>query len=283
MMVLQQGGTIMKLRRYWAVAEDHATDAKGRHLKLRKWGGSNESREDAMRDAKSALAQLKQRVSQLEVRRDLDDYAYSMRDVPEELVKEMGKSAGITRNGKGCLVLNTENAVFADIDIRGPGLFDKLFGKDKDGTKKHIDKLQQWLSERPQIGVRVYRTRNGLRYLFTHALLPVNDESIGWLKDLGSDRLYVQLCKNQKSFRARLTPKPHRVACERPPGHYPYEEAESRDAFAHWLSNYEHQSQGFAVCRFVGSFGSSSIHRDIAEIVKEHDRMTRCDSELPLA
>lgn len=272
----------MKLRKYWAVTEDHAADAKGRHLKLRKWGGSNESTEDALKEAKRALEQLKQRVSQLEIRA-FDDYSYSMRDVPEELVREMGKSAGITRNGKGCLVLNTENTVFADIDIRGPGLLDKLFGKDKDGTKKHLDKLQQWLETRPQMGVRVYRTRAGLRYLFTHAPQAVNDESLGWLKDLGSDRLYVRLCRNQKSFRARLTPKPHRVNCERPPGHFPYEEPESRSAFAHWLSNYERESQGYAVCRFIGTFGSSSIHRELSEIVKEHDKLTRCDSALPLA
>ncbi len=144
----------MKLCKYWDVAETSAPDAEGKTLRLRKWGGSNTSAEDAKRAAKQALDELVRRVASASFRRD--DYSYSMRDVPEELVREIGTNAGVTRNGKGCLVLNTPDAMFVDIDISGPGFFAKLFGATRESEeKKRIGVLKDYLVQNPDAGVRI--------------------------------------------------------------------------------------------------------------------------------
>ena len=272
----------MKLCKYWDVAETAAPDAAGKTMRLRKWGGSNTSAEDAKRAAKQALDDLVRRVASASFRRD--DYSYSMRDVPEQLVQEISATAGVTRNGKGCLVLNTADAVFADIDIPEPGFFAKLFGASRENAqKKCIATLKEFLVRHPDAGVRIYSTKAGLRYLFTHAPRPVSDETIGWLRELGSDKLYVQLCRNQKCYRARLTPKPFRIGCGRITGHYPFATPALQDGFRRWLEMYDRNSQSYAVCEFIGAEGNSCVHPDIAPLVKIHDAATRIAEPLPLA
>lgn len=273
----------MKLCRYWAVAEAHATDAKGKHLRLRKWGASNESHAAAQQEAERAVAELKARVDGRGFGRE-DDYAYSLRDVPEELIRALGDGSGITRNAKGCLVLNTQKAFFADVDVKEPGGIAKLFGASREKEEgRYLALLKNFLAQRPEAGARVYRTKAGLRYLFTHAPLPVNDETLGWLKDLGSDKLYVRLCKNQDCYRARLSPKPWRIGLGPIQGHYPYEDPAHRQAFESWLRVYEDKSRPFGVCRLLAAEGESRVHHALEDIVAEHDCMTRAQEDLPLA
>ena len=272
----------MKLCKYWDVAETSAPDAEGKTLRLRKWGGSNTSMEEAGRAAKQALEGLVQRVASESFRRD--DYSYSMRDVPEELIREIGATAGVTRNGKGCMVLNTAEAMFVDIDIAGPGFFAKLFGATRESEeKKRIAALKEYLAQNPDAGARIYRTRGGLRYLFTHAPQPVNDAAIALLRQLGSDKLYVQLCRNQSCYRARLTPKPFRIGCPRIEGHYPYATPALQDGFKRWLEMYTRNSGGYAVCEFLESLGNGRIHPAIAPVMAEHDTASRAATTLPLA
>lgn len=273
----------MRLCRYWAAVEDTATDAKGRVLKLRKWGGSNDNRDAALREARSALELLKARVTQLDVRNPYDDYGYSLRDTPEELVSMLDEDAGITRNRGGCLVLNAKNAFFADVDIVPPGFFARLFGKRAKDENACIEELRGWLSARPQFGARVYRTKKGLRYLFTHKPLPVNDETLGWLAELGSDKLYTRLCRGQRCYRARLSPKAFRVGVKALDVQYPYEAPAERESFDTWLREYENRSAGHAVCKLICVIGAESVHKDLKAVVETHDKMTLCDSELPLA
>ncbi len=273
----------MKLCRYWAVAEATATGKPGQALRLRKWGGSNTSMEEARKTASVALEAMRRKVEGIGFNLQ-DDYSYSMREVPEELMREITADSGITRNGKGCLVLNAANAFFADIDIRDPSFIARLFGATREKAEQDcIKKLKDFLVRHPEIGTRIYRTKAGLRYLFTHAPVPVDAAAIGWLNELGSDKMYVRLCKNQKCYRARLTPKPFRIGCPRIEGHYPFEKDGEKARFESWLGMYERNSAPYAVCKLVGTEGSTGIHRDLAAIVKEHDTATRCNDDLPLA
>lgn len=272
----------MKLCKYWDVAEISAPDAAGKTLRLRKWGGSNTSLDDARKQARAALDGLVQRVASAGFRRD--DYSYSMRDVPEALIKEIGENAGVTRNGKGCLVLNTAEAMFVDIDIALPGFFARLFGATREGEeKKRIAKLKEYLVQNQAAGVRIYRTRGGLRYLFTHAPQPVNDDAIALMRRLGSDKMYVRLCRNQNCYRARLTPKPFRIGCPRIEGHYPYATPALQDGFRRWLDMYDRNSRDYAVCELLGAEGNSRIHPAIAPVMAEHDDAARVREALPLA
>jgi len=282
----------MKLYRYWAAAERHITDAEGYPLWLRKWGGSNESFEAAQADATTRVEALATRLQQKADLMWASEYTYSTRDLPEELVEEISPTEGITRNRIGCLILNTEDICIADIDFETIGLFGKLkslFKKPVDQEAQHLAFLQEWLRERPNTGVRAYRTAAGLRYIFTHNRCKVNEKSIGILTQLGSDKLYVRLCREQQSYRARLSPKPWRVA--KPdysdwtgmPTRYPRLDAADEADFAKWSQTYARQCQPYATCRFIGHFGKTETEASLAAVIELHDRQTEAFSNKPLA
>lgn len=60
---------------------------------------------------------------------------------------------------------------------------------------------------------RVYRTHSGCRVICTRIAVPREDH--GWMAErvmqfLRADPDYIKLCRHQKYYRARLTPKPWR-------------------------------------------------------------------------
>lgn len=280
----------MKLFQYWASAERSITDAEGNPLRLKKWGGSNDNADEARRSALSKLDELAQRLMVKVDLRWAGEYTYSTRDLPEELIEKIDDHSGITRNRYGCLVLNSDNLMIADIDIMPAGkilrFINMLTGNSHRnlGEADHLRNLETWLQQHPEMGVRVYRTAAGLRYLFTHAPIAPTETAFKWLKEVGSDRLYVFLCKEQQSFRARLTPKPWRCGQERPPANfYPAINEQSANAFASWLKVYAGKAQPFATCRFVASYGHAAIHPDLQKQIETHDAQTRSLSTAQLA
>lgn len=147
-----------------------------------------------------------------------------------------------------------------------------------------LDRLRRWVAAHPGWRVRVYRTFAGLRYLVTHApFSPTDAEVQATLAALGSDPQYIRLCQVQKSFRARLTPKPWRIGMPNPPVRFPYESPAEERAMREWESRYALASQGRATCHFVEELGDGAEHPDIAELRALHDEHTRATSGLPLA
>jgi len=279
----------MKLYRYWAFAERHITDAEGNSLLLRKWGGSRESQAAATQSAQQNVDALAARLQQKADLRYAHEYTYSTRDLPEELVEEISPTEGITRNRAGCLILNTEDICIADIDFKKPNWLKRLFFKPVDQEAVHIARLQSWLQERPNTGVRAYRTAAGLRYIFTHNRCQVNEKSLNILAQLGSDKLYMTLCREQKSYRARLTPKTYRVAKKDYsdwvgiPTRYPRLDAAAEADFAKWTATYERQCRPYAVCRFIQHFGKTDMDASLAKVIELHDQRTEAYSAKPLA
>ena len=95
--------------------------------------------------------------------------------------------------------------------------------------------------------MRVYRTHSGLRLLVTNQTFdPTSPETIQLLEEVGSDRLYIQLCKAQASFRARLTPKPWRCDTARPPVGYPRAGAADEQLHEAWLAAYDTSAAAYA-------------------------------------
>jgi hypothetical protein len=147
-----------------------------------------------------------------------------------------------------------------------------------------LARLRSFVASRPDWRVRVYRTHSGLRYLVTHApFAPTDPDAHAAMQALGADPQYIKLCQVQKSFRARLTPKPWRIGMDNPPVTFPYESPVEEGAMRQWEAAYDRASQDRATAQFVEELGSGSEHPDISPIRALHDEHTRATSGLPLA
>mgnify|MGYP000850506199 CR=1 FL=1 len=195
----------------------------------------------------------------------------------------------LSRPGYGARVLNAARTLFFDVDIpeneTGGGLIGKLFGaKPKDPAAPYLERIEQWARRNPFLGVRVYRTAAGLRGLIANELFdPTRADTVELLQAVGSDPLYVRLCRAQGCFRARLTPKPWRCDMDNPPGVFPWEDAGAEARFRRWEALYEQTSTAYAVCRPVAAYGPRDVHPEVADVLAYHDRLAVPSFERPLA
>jgi hypothetical protein len=102
------------------------------------------------------------------------------------------------------------------------------------------------------------------------------------MKGFSADPHFMMLCRLQKSFRARLTPKPWRIGLPAPPGEHPRDPA-AQAAFGAWLQKYEAAARGYASARFVEAIGTGLPSSEARVIVDEHDRTARAAESVPLA
>jgi len=285
----------MKIPRFWIRREGDVSTPDGRELRLFAWGWSETSPSDAESRAAERFRSLQQRVSQgLDLPRG---YAYGDRPVREQIVEEIAGPDGqqdalLTRNSYGSLVLNAARSMFVDVDAppappAASGFSLKsLFGGGsgaQPAAAAQLDKLRGVLGSASG-SFRVYRTAAGYRLLATDRVYtPGSSESESLMRQVGADPAFIQLCRIQESFRARLTPKPWRVGKPAPPGDFPREDARLQRAFDQWQQDYERAAASKATCQFVETIGSGAIHPDIAHIVQLHDDRTRATSSLPLA
>jgi len=140
-------------------------------------------------------------------------------------------------------------------------------------------RLAAFLAAHPAWSVRVYRTPAGLRLLATHApQVPVDAPVEEFMRAVGTDPLYVTMCRNQHCFRARLTAKPWRIGIEshmKPrPGVWPVR-PERRAERAAWIARYEVQAASYAACEYVETVGSGTVHAKLAPLIELHDRECR--------
>jgi hypothetical protein len=151
-------------------------------------------------------------------------------------------------------------------------------------TGPALDRLRRFVASRPEWRVRVYRTYAGLRYLVTHAPFePTSADVQQTLAALGADPQYIRLCQVQKSFRARLTPKPWRIGMPNPPVRFPFDAPGDERAMRDWETRYDAASAGRATCRFLEEIGTGAEHPAIAPLRSVHDELTYATSGLPLA
>ena len=216
----------------------------------------------------------------------------------EQILQEIKNDAGeisavVTRNSYGCSVLNTARVMFVDIDLPEPkptgGLFKRLFGK-PDLTppanlqNEVIMKIENWTRNNPEWGWRIYRTRAGLRLLATQGLVEADSGvAEGLFEAMGADPLYRKLCKTQKCFRARLTPKPWRCGIRSKPDRWPWLDANAEKRFQKWEAQYRSYSFNWATCELLRQMGNSIVHPEVQSTVNLHDAATRAESKLQLA
>src|SRR5262249_12489014 len=271
----------MQIPRFWANASDQAKASNGQDLQLKCWGWSNESLADARIKAVEVLERLATRVRQ--GLWNVDRYPYGVRALREEIIQEVQGSsqpATITRNSYGALILNTERVMFIDIDVPEPKK--GFFGKAKQSDEPY-DKLRKQLGEL-RASFRIYRTAGGFRVLATDSLFePGSSESERLMQAVGADPAFVQLCRAQRSFRARLTPKPWRCNVPNPPNSFPREETGAEQEFHRCLSIYDSACMNLATCQKLEEVGSGGIHDEVQPLLNLHDDATRCTSGDPLA
>jgi hypothetical protein len=278
----------MNFPRYWA---------RGKSGEFFCWRGSSQSQAEAQSLADAAARKIQEQFDRGDLARTSGHY-YPDRPFREEILQETKNGAGelfavVTRNSYGCRVLNTARVMFVDVDFPLPkrrGLFARLFGKADDGAANAeaeslaLSRVESWTHVNPGWGWRIYRTRAGLRLMATHAL--VEPDALGTdrsFEALGADMLYRRLCKSQKCFRARLTPKPWRCGVRSKPARWPFKDDRAERSFREWEQRYQQLAGQWSTCALVKCIGSPAVHADIRPVIALHDEATRLESGLPLA
>ena len=296
----------MKLARYWTRQPGEAEDENGNPVRVVSRGWSNDSLEAANALARDIARRVAARVA-------ADDwskkqYEYGERPLPEPVLREFhasddALSAVVTRNAYGALVLNTRDLMFVDIDREEEATggeaaakklmsgFKSLFGGSKPETATPVPAPMdpalaeiQRVAQGHSLPVRVYKTAAGYRVLvLSPSFEPASGRSDLLLKEFGSDKLYIRLCRMQESFRARLTPKPWRCGMQQPPVTFPFADSKDEARFREWEAKYQAASARYATCQFVASFGGGKMEPGFQELVEHHDQETKAKSGLGLA
>lgn len=282
----------MHFPKYWITA---------RERNLTAWGWSDESPAHAARLAAERLTRIRDWLARGGKSASAQRYGYSDgRPLREEVLREFRSPEGtlraaVTRNSYGCLVLNTTDLMFVDVDAPEAkessflaGLFG--FGKPAKGRQPEefsnqvMARVNDWVSRWPNWGWRVYRTRAGIRLLATHQPI-VSDDALcrTAFEVFEADPLYRKLCATQKCFRARLTPKPWRCDMDKPRGRWPWANEKTEARFRKWEAKYVEVSESYATCSLMGQFGDPEFDPVLRELVEFHDQATRADITLPLA
>ncbi len=147
-------------------------------------------------------------------------------------------------------------------------------------------RIALFLEDHPDWSLRLYRTPAGLRILAAHqTFLPGSDEVEECFAALGTDPVYVQMCRNQQCFRARVSAKPWRIGIEhhmKPVGAWPVP-ADRLPLRTAWVEAYESSASGYAACTFVETLGSGTIHPQVRGVQELHDKLSGALSTLPIA
>jgi hypothetical protein len=268
--------------RFWARHVDVVADRHGQEFRLQTWGWSDASEAEAASRAADRIRELMARGGPGAAE---SDWYYPAGPLREQLIEALGDpaypTAIVTRNRYGVEVLNTDAVVIADIDLPEPpraGVLSRLFsrGTRPDPADDARVRIGRFASAHPDLGVHSYRTRAGFRVFVTGSgLAPGDERATALLEELGSDPLYVTLCRAQASFRARLTPKPWRVGHRALAVRWPEEDAA-------WVRDYEARCAGYAVCAHEMSSGPAPTPAE-QEILARHDRATIGSTESSLA
>ena len=287
----------MRIPPYWARQTHREAGPDGKERAYDAWGWSFASMDAARTDAADRARRV---FEKLTTHREPESYEYLEHPLREEIVDAMGAGphpfAAITRNRYGSLVLNCASVCFVDVDFPRPaaqGFVDAIMGLFSKAKKRQqqqavqeatLGRVLDWAQRNPQHSFRLYRTCAGLRLLMTDQLYePTSEQTSGLLSDLGSDTLYRKLTEKQECFRARLTAKPWRCGCTRPPNRYPWGDDDARQAYRKWQANYETRSARYGTCRLLETIGGGPANEQIAAIVKLHDQHACADDGVELA
>ncbi|MBI5301426.1 MAG: hypothetical protein HY868_04755 [Chloroflexi bacterium] len=267
----------MKIPKYWAQGK-YSLDT---NESFTAWRWSDTSYEQAQQLANDKAREI---ALKFQNGQQLDRYSYGRNPLREEIVQSIKNANGneigiVTRNLYGALVLNAAQAMFIDIDFS-----DKESRAVSASERVYLQTIEQWAQAHRDWTLRVYRTFGGMRCLITNEIFdPTQESSLAVLRGLKSDPLYVTLCRQQESFRARLTPKPWRCGANQPPSRYPWENVRQERNYREWEQAYQRAASRFITCRLLKQIGDATTHPNVAPILSTHDEMACSTNNLNLA
>ena len=259
----------MRIFRFWRQIE-RTIRIDGRPLALHCFGGSNVSVEDAQRDAQARLDRVIRKVTE----RVASSETYEA-DIREPILARLDDRNIVTRNRYGAEVLNSTEVMFVDIDEPPMRLWDLFVPartpqQRKDRMVAHV-RRQMDRAEFRALGIRLYETPRGIRAIVVgRDFDPMAADTRRLLRLLNADRLYAALCHRQGCFRARLTPKPHRIKLHAIKVRHPAADAAEEARIASWVENYNRARVNYSACRFIGTCGLDMGNAAI----EYHDRAT---------
>jgi hypothetical protein len=154
--------------------------------------------------------------------------------------------------------------------------------------RRAMERVRGFAQRHPSWRFRVYRTPAGLRIMAVHRTFdPHEPEVAECFKALGADPTYVRMCRLQRCFRARVSPKPWRMGIKEHivPRHrtawpiQPHYEPQRRA----WIARYEEIATRYAACEFLEEIGHVFADKEVREVQKIHDFLCRVGYGLPLA
>lgn len=150
-----------------------------------------------------------------------------------------------------------------------------------------LRRVAHFVQGHPEWQLRIYRTPAGFRLLAVHRTFdPLSPEVAECFRALGVDPNYARMSRNQRCFRARVSPKPWRIGISdrmRPrPGVWPVDPKRLPDRLR-WVEHYERVARDFAACEFVEAIGSRTVDRAAEDVQRWHDELSRATSRLPIA
>lgn len=266
----------MRIFRHW-VRHPSRVSLREDEIEVACWGGSDVSEEDAHRDAERRLDAVR-----LRVRGQPDAAAYEA-DIREELIARLDPNNAVTRTRYGALVLNSIDHMFIDIDEPRYRFWEAWFRLPD--LRKRKQRIVEQVQQRARaadcagLGLRIYETHKGIRVLVAGRRFdPRAPASAAFLRSFNADWMYTALCRRQACWRARLTPKPHRMKLRAHRVRWPRNPQQQAD-FAAWLPGYEAASAGYATCRFLLAIGADLR----SPVIEHHDATSGAHSGRPLA
>ncbi|WP_028454024.1 hypothetical protein [Chitinilyticum litopenaei] len=151
-----------------------------------------------------------------------------------------------------------------------------------------LRRIDAFLATRPDWLIRVYRSYAGLRLLVMHRpFAPDETETQALFAAVAADPVYVRMCRHQRCFRARLSPKPWRIgmpdALKPRPGVWPVR-SEALPQRQAWVEAYTARASDYASCHFLAEYGRGQPHAKLQAIAELHDEACRAlDAARPLA
>jgi hypothetical protein len=279
----------MYVPRAWARNRRSATLRDGRTVPVSAWGwGDDQLTAQAM-----ASERLGRALDRIHRQQPLpNSYEYEGLPLREELVQTIESADSkqilgvVTRNRYGAQVLNAGQLLFLDVDMPRPGPFAwlrRLFTRTTP-EQSTLGQLREALRSHGGATFRIYRTASGFRVMAVDRPFdPESAQTRELMRVTRTDPAYARLCRSQKCFRARLTPKPWRCGISKPPGDFPRLERDEQHAFSAWLRDYEQASTRFATCRYLETIGNGRANGDTRRLQELHDRLTKSQEPLPLA